>query len=221
MSEGMAFAAINFNDPLSREVFHKRDENVCSRWTQSDETLADCKVKLLQNMAGSFVVKGQAEGAVLVRTAGDAYIKYWAANPPTFGDSYPGSGLPYPNEQVAYENTPNSGVVKCDGGAFEFRLVYPNSYYKDMGTVYVPPQVRFHFADASGKKISKVYTVKLGEGIPFRSLTWSQQRDWNKGPLYYCNNNLPVRTQAQLLRQISYPSLNQMPSNFWGLKPPR
>jgi hypothetical protein len=219
MSEGTAFASINFNDPLSSEIFRKRETEVCSKWKETDEDLANCKIKLLQNMAGSFVVKGQAEGAVFLRTSGDSYLKYWAANPPTFGDSYAGSGLPYPNEVVAYENSPNVGVVKCNGGAFEFRLVYPNSYYKDMGTVYVPPQVKFHFVDSEGNKISKIYTVKLGEGIPFRTLTWPRQR--NNGPLYYCNNNLPVRTQAEILCQTAYPAVNREPSNFWGLKPPK
>lgn len=221
MSEGMAFAAINFNDPLSREVFHYRDENMCSKWKEVDEPLQDVKLKILKNMAGSFVIKGQYEDSILLRSSGDAYVKYWAANPPTYGDSYSGSGLPYPNPAVAYENSPNIGVIKCSGNEFEFRLVYPNSYYKNMGTVLVPPQVRFHFTDASGKKISKIHTLKLSEGIPFRTLTWPPQRDWNKGPLYYCNNNLPVRTQAQILRETSYPALNVTPNNFWGLKPPK
>ena len=221
MSEGMSFAAINFSDPLSQDVFKYREKNVCNRWREVEYPMDQCTIKTMNNEYGSYIVSGQPQGALLVRASGNSYVKYWAANPPTFGSSYAGSGMPYPNEAVAYENTPNMGVVQTEGGNFTFRLIYPNSYYKNMGTVYVPPQVRFFYCDADGKKISKIFTVKLGNGIPFRSLTWPEQRNWNKGPMFYCNNNLPVRTQAQIIKETSYPAVNSQPKNFWGTKVPR
>ena len=222
MSQGNSFASINFSDPEAQSVFKYREQAVCDKWRESEYPMKDCLVKTLEDREGSsFIVKGTATGGILLRSGGDIYVKYWAANPPTFGSSYAGSGLPYPTEAVAYENSPNSGVIRCEGGSFTFKLAYPNSYYKNMGTVLVPPQVRLQYCDKDGKKLSKIYTVKLGNPIPFRTLTWPTQRNWNDGPLYYYNRHLPVRTQEQILANSAYPAENVMPKNFWGLRPPK
>jgi hypothetical protein len=70
------------------------------------------------------------------------------------------------------------------------------------------------------KNLSIVEVINLGEGIPFRTLTWPVQRDWNKGALFYKVDGLPVRTQNQILLDSAYPIVNKMPANFWGLTPP-
>ena len=63
----------------------------------------------------------------------------------------------------------------------------------------------------------------MGNGIPFRMLTYQQtpvtvSRD---SPNFYNGGfNLPVRTQEQILRDSAYPDKNTMPKNFWGLRPP-
>ena len=41
---------------------------------------------------------------------------YWAAAPPTYGTSISGSGMPYPNPVVAFDITPNKGVVEFLSG---------------------------------------------------------------------------------------------------------
>ena len=38
---------------------------------------------------------------------------------------------------------------------------------------------------------------------------------------YSGRNKLPVRTQEQILRDSSYPCINKMPDNFWGLAVPQ
>jgi len=38
--------------------------------------------------------------------------------------------------------------------------------------------------------------------------------------MFYCNNNLPVRTQYQILVDSAYPTVNNVPKNFWGTMPP-
>ena len=76
-----------------------------------------CKGVVFANKSGNFKLKCVAEGASL--------IKYWAAAPNTCTYSIAGSGLPFPNEEVAYENTPNKGEVKPDrNGNFEILLNY-------------------------------------------------------------------------------------------------
>ena len=75
------------------------------------------------------------------------------------------------------------------------------------------------FVDDQDKNISKNYVLKLGNGIPFRSLTWNKKMNWNDGPMFYSNPNLPVRNQEEILKQSAYPCTNQEPDNFWGLTP--
>jgi hypothetical protein len=89
-----------------------------------------------------------------------------------------------------------------------------------MGTVYIEPNIRLILSDKNNKEIGEVQYVNLGEGIPFRTLTWPAQRNWNKGPEFYVNKDLPVRTQFQILVDSAYPSKNIMPKNFWGTMPP-
>jgi hypothetical protein len=74
--------------------------------------------------------------------------------------------------------------------------------------------------DENRENRGDVYVANLGDGIPFRSLVDTKKRDWNSGPLFYCNNNLPVRSQYQILLDSGYPAVNKVPDNFWGLMPP-
>jgi len=150
------------------------------------------------------------------------YVQYWAANPPTWVQSFAGSGMPYANEEMAYQNTPNVGKVEMGKtGKFRFRLMFPNSYYKHLGKDYVRPHVKLLFRDEGGNMIGKITCITLGEGIPYRSLTWPRKRNWNIGPMFFCGReNLPVRTQAQILVDSGYPCKNMEAPNFWGLRPP-
>ena len=197
----------------AKKIFKERDETMCARWKCSDVQFRDCSVKVHYNSQGNFMIEGRAP-------AGISFVKYWAASPPTYSLSFAGSGLPYANEQMAFEKTPNQGVAHVNGGSFKFALEYPNSYYDNMLRVYVPPQVKFVFCDSEGKNIGDVHVTNLGQGIPFRTLVETKKRDWNKGPLFYCNNNLPVRNQYQILLDSAYPPVNEEPANFWGTMPP-
>ena len=122
---------------------------------------------------------------------------------------------------MAYENTPNRGAVKATNGKFEFRLKYPNSYYMGLGTVYVEPSC---LVKVCGKNSdSKIHTIKLGNGIPFRMMTYPPPplTAPRANPLFYKGGHeLPIRTQEQILRDSGFPEKNTMAANFWGLKPP-
>jgi len=88
-------------------------------------------------------------------------IEYIAAAPCDFRMSYAGSGLPWPNEDVAYGQTPNRGKVSGD---FKFEILYPNAYYVNNGSTMVQPHV--HLFTSSGE-----LDVKLGAPlVPNRSL---------------------------------------------------
>ena len=206
------FAGTSFGYDADK-IFKEVDKTMCSRWKVSTVEYTDAKINVHYNSDGNFIIEGKAP-------MGTSFVKYWAASPPTYSLSFAGSGLPYPNEEVAMEKTPNHGVADVKNGFFQFPLVYPNSYYDQLLKKYVSPQVKFIFTKGNGENNSNVHVANLGEGIPFRTLVDTKKRDWNAGPLFYCNNNLPVRSQYQILLDSAYPAINKVPNNFWGVIPP-
>ena len=206
------FAGISFGYDADK-IFKERDAMMCSRWKVSRVNFRDTTVNIHYNSDGNFIIEGKAPMNVEL-------VKYWASSPPTYSLSFSGSGLPYPNEEVAMEKSPNQGVAEVKHGGFQFPLEYPNSYYDQSLRKVVPPQVKFCYVDQNGENRGDVYVANLGDGIPYRSLVDTKKRDWNSGPLFYCNNNLPVRSQYQILVDSGYPAVNKVPDNFWGLMPP-
>lgn len=220
MTEGSAFAGIS-SGINSRKVFKYRDAQMCNKWNSHDEDYKMCKFKVANNPYGNFKISGSIKDLLLkVSNTTEIYAKYWASNKPTYCQSYTGSAIPFPNEKLAFEGTENKGLIRIMNNRFEIVLDYPNSYYTDFGTIYVPPQVNIKFVDGTDQDISKVYTIKLGNGVPFRSQSWTKKRNWNDGPMFYYNPDLPIRTQEQILIDSAYPCTNQEPANFWGLTPP-
>ncbi len=219
MTEGSAFAGISFGYD-SDAIFKYRNEYMCSKWKEcAHQEFMLCGIKAMVNKNGNYNFKGHTKNYLdaLGKLQG-IYIQYWAPNKPTRGYSFSGSGLPFPNEEIAYEDTINKGVIKVLQGEFNFHLDYPNSYYSQMGKKLNPPQVKFRFCDGQGKIMSKIYTVILGNSIPFRSLNWPKKRNWNIGPLFYENKDMPVcRTQFQRVIESRYPEDTlKEPANFWG-----
>ena len=108
---------------------------MCDNWKNQYSKKITCEGLVLDKGDGEYSVKGR------INSLGNSTLMYWAANPPTYNSSYSGSGLPYPNPDIAYENTPNRGLVKTTNGNFDFNIRFPNSYYIGLGSVYVNPYV--------------------------------------------------------------------------------
>ena len=188
---------------------------MCDNWKKDYSKEFTCEGLVLDNGEGEYNVKGK------INTLGNSTIMFWAPNPPTYTTSYSGSGLPYPNPNIAYENTPNRGLVKTNNSNFEFNIKFPNSYYIGLGSVYVQPVC--HIKICNDKVEQKIHTIELGHGIPFRMLTYPQTPITisRESPKFYEGGfEMPIRTQEQILRDSAYPTNNKMPKNFWGLKPP-
>jgi hypothetical protein len=166
---------------------------------------------------GTITIYGRLENA-----GQNTKVVFWAANPPDYRTSYSGSGLPYASSTMAYESTPSRGLVNVQSdGSFQFSVKYPSGYYSGLGTVYVKPHVRF--VVSTPDNVGPVQTIKVGEGIPFRLLTYPpipETAPRCSPEFYSIRDTLPVRTQEQILRDSGYPSKNEMPENFWGLTPP-
>jgi hypothetical protein len=158
-------------------------------------------------------------GIIRDQVKGDK-IEFVAAAPPDFRTSFTGSGLPFANSRIAFENTPTSGTAPLGADkTFLFKVQIPNSYYVGLGTVIIPPVVYLLYTTVDDKKV--ITHVPLSKGIPYRMLTYPMQyTKARKDVSFYAGGwELPVRTQEQVLRDSKYPCVNSMHDNFWGLKP--
>lgn len=178
----------------------------------------DCKGIVSNVGSGDVLVQGEVKSKTP-----DPTIVYWAPNPPTWSQSYSGSGLPYHDSIQAYQKTPNVGSVKAVNRKFEFRIKFPNAYYVGLGSLYVPPIIHFKICEEECNE-KEYHTIELGKGIPFRTLTYPSppsKKPRDSPVFYHCDKNkLPVRSQERVLRDSGYPEDNRMPDDFWGLKPP-
>jgi len=164
---------------------------------------------------GNIVVKGT------LKNKKDGKILYWAANPAENRDSFTGSGLPFVSPDQAFDKTINAGAVETQNGEFEISLIYPNSYYVGLGSLYIEPHLYLKYCDED-----EITSLKLGEGVPYRTLTHPAppSRNFRLTPNFY-NNDLPIRSQEQILLDSGYPEYDvippKIPDNFWGLRPAR
>lgn len=143
-------------------------------------------------------------------------VDYIAAKPPDFRTSFSGSALPFYNEEQAYENTPTKGSVILNNNVGIIRFQKPNSYYVDLGNVFVKQHVQLHYTINNKKN---VLNVKLSDGIPYRSLTYPSQR--TSASFYDSLWGLPVRSQETIIRESAYPVDDDVHyMDFWGPRPP-
>ena len=175
--------------------------------------------KVKYSGTGNIIVTGRVNNY----RKGQTQLVFWAPAPPDSRTSYSGSGLPYPNHDVAFQQTSSYGTVDVqDDGSFSFSLMCPSGYYSQLGTLYIQPHVRMQIVtNGIGGPIE---TIKVSEGVPFRLLTYPPIPSTAPrcGPQFYNTLDiLPVRTQEQILRDSAYPTKEMhMPKNFWGLRPP-
>jgi hypothetical protein len=75
----------------------------------------------------SINIKGSVKNKIIYNN-----IIIIAPNPIDRMSNYSGSGLPFPNYEIAFENTPN--IHKIDtSGVFDISFKYPNSFYMTDG----------------------------------------------------------------------------------------
>ena len=175
-----------------------------------------CDGTFLYKGSGDLVVNGQ-----LKTMNPTSKLFFWAASPPTYGTSFSGSGMPYPSPEVAYDRTPNKGIVNVVNGQFSINMKYPNAYYTGLGSLYIPPHVNFKICEDG--KSDTYFSVQIDDGIPFRMLTYPAPptKKPRVSPLFYLEPEKGARSQEAILRVSAYPETNTMSDNFWGDRPPR
>lgn len=182
-----------------------------------DKNLSCSDVKVREDN-GEFVITGNTEAD------DESYAMYWAANPADFRQSFTGSGLPFPNPYVAYENTPNKGAVAVRNNKFQIRIKYPNAYYTELGNEYHEPHIYIKVCRGQTEE-GPVHNITLGDAIPYRLLDYpggGLESKKRKDVMFYNKDNrVGHRNQEEILRAARYPDYNVMATNHWGTKPPQ
>ncbi len=141
---------------------------------------------------------------------------YWmAAAPVTRGIGFAGAGAPYPNREIAFENTPHQGKVDSADGSFSIELKdIPAGYYSGLGSIYVPPMVEFVSVLKNGTKFASNLWIN-DVAVPYRwiagapaTLRPAMAEEDNLGRAMYYNgrDQLPLfENQEALLRARGYP----------------
>ena len=91
-------------------------------------------------------------------------LVFLAPTTPDLRESLAGSALPFPTEQIAFENTKNQGKLNLINGKFTFSIMRPNAYYINNGSTLIKPHVKIILDEKN------IFEIKLGEPIPYRSL---------------------------------------------------
>ena len=103
---------------------------MCDNWKNDYSNQYSCDGIVLDSGNGEYIVKGH----INTKTT-DANILF---GPPILQLTLHlllVLDYPYPSADIAYENTPDRGAVKSNGGHFQFRVRYPNAYYMGLGSV--------------------------------------------------------------------------------------
>jgi hypothetical protein len=151
-------------------------------------------------------------------------IIWEAAAGSTRGIGFAGSGLPFPNKDVAIENTPNKGTIQSQDGSFLIQLTgMPNGYYSGLGSVYVPPVVELYSSTSNGKQFKTAILIndvatpyRWISGAPASLRPQMDTEDSSGRSMYYSGReDIPLfRNQEALLRATGYPAnttVNEFP----------
>lgn len=161
----------------------------------------------------------QIQGKIIDQVK-DNKIFYIAANGADRRASFSGSGLPFANQQQAFDFTPNVGEIKLGiDNTFVIDLITPNSYLVGLGSVTVPPSLFIQYFRPDGEK--RMITIRVAEPIPYRTLTYPLDPRPRKDATFYDSQFMfPVTTQEQHFYDSAYPCERKTHPNFWGLKYP-
>ena len=111
------------------------------------------------------------EGTVTGLQGQPIVISWIAAAPVTRGIGFAGSGQPYPNREIAFENTPNKGSLESMDGRFSINLRgIPAGYYTGLGATFVPPLVEFVCKAKLGNATLKTSLWINDNAVPYRWL---------------------------------------------------
>ncbi len=160
---------------------------------------------------GSVTVRGRVSGM----GPQPQTIHWQAAAPVTRGIGFAGAGAPYPNREIAFENTPHQGTVESIDGSFTIELKdIPAGYYSGLGSIYVPPMIEFVSVLRDGKKFASNLWIN-DVAVPYRWIAGApatlrpaivEENNVGRAMYYNGRDQLPLfENQEALLRARGYP----------------
>lgn len=129
-------------------------------------------------------------------------INIIAANPSDSLGNYSGTNLPFPNTDIAFENTVNKFNIKSQN--INIELKYPNSYYSILnGKEKIPPTI--YIGDENSNNIESII---LEDNCPLKTLI--SRNHYNLPNFYNDKNNvLPTTTgYKSMMNYANYKLLN-------------
>ena len=141
-------------------------------------------------------------------------IHWRAAAPTTRGIGFAGSGQPYPNKEIAFENTPHQGIVQSPDGSFNLDLKgIPAGYFSGLGSVYVPPLIEFVTVGSSSRIQSTLWINDTA--APYRWISGApatmrpevaDEESMGRSMYYFGREQMPLfNNQEAQLRAKGYP----------------
>jgi hypothetical protein len=109
--------------------------------------------------------------------------------------NYSGSGLPFPNEHIAFENTKNMLLI-TETGIINTVFSYPNSFYSRNGKNKILPSIFIELVEGNNAPFQLQY--ELRDVNTLRSLI---NRESRKGPEFYGVKDviLPIDTAENVM----------------------
>jgi len=122
-----------------------------------------------------------------------------APNPIDRMSNYSGSGLPFPNYEIAFENTPNIHKVDASG-VFNISFKYPNSFYMPDGINKIKPSIYFIITPNDNNSFRIQYELQN-----MNTLRTLVNRSSRKNPDFYGakDNILPIDTAEKVMYAYS------------------
>ena len=93
--------------------------------------------------------------------------------------NYSGSGLPFPNENIAFENTPNYQIIDKSGN-ININFKYPNSFYSRNGKNKIVSSIFIELTKQDGISFQLQYELE-----DLNNLRTLINRENRKGPEFY------------------------------------
>lgn len=116
-----------------------------------------------------------------------------APNPIVKQMRYSGSGLPFANPNIAFENTQNSFKIPENGIINDVNFSYPNSYYVVGGFDKISPSV-FVILHPKNDKQPLHVRLELPDILPLHTL--KHRPNHTKGPMYYSVKESLIQMQG-------------------------
>ncbi len=133
----------------------------------------------------------------------EEYVKMviFAANPIDVMANYTGSGLPFPNADIAFEGSKNNYIISTTG-IINTEFKTPNSFYSTDTHTKIVPSIFIKLISHKTELEPIIIHFKLNDTFPLKTLFYRKERT---GPEFYQKKweVIGIQSQDKILSQIA------------------